>query len=104
MAEEFVLGNGFLENRVIIKAAAHLDQRFGYGYCAGIRLRRIRRSVVDVAISVDHPLVVAAAALSGRTSVQRLAHAIRGGIAVSGPAFRMPVPRAGVRRHEWDGH
>jgi len=73
---------------------------------------RIAAESIESAVRKGNPtdpergfhLVVAAAAFPGWTSVQRLAHTVCGGIVVAGPGFRMPVPRAGVRRHQGDSH
>src|SRR5215831_15587106 len=83
LAQKPVLRDGFVQDPVVIEATAHLDQNLGHGHGAGIGFGGGGSAVVDVAIRVDHALVVVAGAFGRRTTVERLAHTIGGGVALA---------------------
>src|SRR5258708_26636855 len=72
LAQEAVLFDGAAQDLVIVKAAAHLDHKFGGRDHAGVRLRRGGGAKVDTPIRVDHALGLAASTLSSRTALARL--------------------------------
>ena len=85
--QKLVLGDGLMQNLVVIEAPPHLDQRLSHGHHAGISLHRGRRAEINIAVGVDHPLVVVPRAVDWRTSVERFPHALGGRKVVASPGF-----------------
>ena len=98
--QELILCNGLIQNLVVVEAAAHFDQRLRHRDHAGICLGRGGRAVVDAAVGIEDPLVVAPRTLAGRASIKRFPHALGAGKAFVSPCFPVMRPRIGRQSGE----